>query len=165
MSLIGSPSIIFLDEPTTGLDPQSRNMMWEKIKSLANSGTTVFLTTQYLEEADQLADMIAVLNQGKIVAQGTANELKKLLPQGEIELTFQDEDQLKAAGRLFGRRVVRKDIEACILAIATDGSVAQITELLTKLQHANIEISDFSRKTPTLDEAFLKIINEHTGDK
>ena len=84
MSLIGDPSIIFFDEPTTGLDPQSRNALWQTIRSLASGGTTVFLTTQYLEEADQLADKIAILNQGKIVAEGTAAQLKKLLPGGQI---------------------------------------------------------------------------------
>lgn len=90
MSLIGNPSVIFLDEPTTGLDPQGRMAMWKIIKYLAHSGITVFLTTQYLDEADQLADQIAILNEGKIVAEGTATELKKLLPQGHIELRFRD---------------------------------------------------------------------------
>ncbi len=86
MSLLGDPSVIFLDEPTTGLDPQSRIAMWKIIKELSHSGITVFLTTQYLDEADQLADQIAILNEGKIVAEGTTSELKKLLPHGHIEL-------------------------------------------------------------------------------
>src|SRR6266851_7121406 len=97
MSLIGNPSIIFFDEPTTGLDPQSRNMMWETIKALAKGGTTVFLTTQYLEEADQLADRIAILNEGRNAAEGTPQDLKKLLPNGKIELRFHSQKQLADA--------------------------------------------------------------------
>jgi ABC-2 type transport system ATP-binding protein len=85
MSLIGKPSLIFLDEPTTGLDPEGRNEVWETIRKLAQNGTTVFLTTQYLEEAEQLADRIAILHQGKIIANGTLTELKKLFPTSEVE--------------------------------------------------------------------------------
>ena len=101
MGLIGNPSVIFLDEPTSGLDPQSRNMMWETINTLAQDGTTVFLTTQNLDEADRLADRIAILSQGRIVAEGTAGDLKKLLPHGKIELGFPDVEQMEAAARLF----------------------------------------------------------------
>ena len=102
MSLIGTPSVIFLDEPTTGFDPEGRNEMWRTIRELAEGGTTVFLTTQYLEEADELADTIAVLHQGRIVASGTASELKKLVPGGLIELTFHDEETRDAAAKVLG---------------------------------------------------------------
>ena len=146
MSLIGNPSIIFFDEPTTGLDPQGRNAMWETIKSLAANGTTVFLTTQYLEEADQLADKIAILRQGKIVAEGTASELKKLLPQGQIELQFRDLQHLDDAVKsLKNYEVVRND-EAVSLTVTTDGSVAQLTRVLNQLEVAKIEIVEFAQK-------------------
>jgi len=165
MSLIGNPSIIFLDEPTTGLDPQSRNSMWATIKSLAGSGITVFLTTQYLEEADQLADKIAVLAEGKIVAEGTANELKQLLPQGQIELRFNDQAQLNQAAKVLASYDGTKDDEALSLTISTDGSAKQLTELFHKIETARIEITEFSQKQPTLDDAFLKIINDHKEKK
>lgn len=165
MSLIGNPSIIFLDEPTTGLDPQSRNSMWATIKSLADSGITVFLTTQYLEEADQLADKIAVLAEGKIVAEGTANELKQLLPQGQIELRFNDQAQLNQAAKVLASYDGTKDDEALSLTISPDGSAKQLAELFNKIEAARIEISEFSQKQPTLDDAFLKIINDHKEKK
>jgi ABC-2 type transport system ATP-binding protein len=165
MSLIGSPSVIFFDEPTTGLDPQSRNMMWETIKSLAGSGTTVFLTTQYLEEADQLADRIAILSQGKIVAEGTAQELKKLLPHGQIELHFHTKQQLDVAGKVLAGYTLQKQDDALLLAVATDGSVAQLTRLFNQLEAAKVEIAEFAQKAPTLDDAFLKIIKENEEKK
>lgn len=159
MSLIGNPSIIFFDEPTTGLDPQSRNGMWETIKTLASSGTTVFLTTQYLEEADQLADKIAILNQGKIVAYGTARELKKLLPHGQVELRFHSQKQLDAAVALLGKYELTRTDETVSLTVATSGSVAELTHLLNQLESKNIEVAEFAQKAPTLDDVFLKIIN------
>lgn len=165
MSLIGDPSIIFFDEPTTGLDPQSRIMMWEEIKSLAKSGTTIFLTTQYLEEADQLADKIAILAGGKIVAEGTPVELKKLLPQGQIELRFSDQKQLGLAEKLLVTYEPVRDDSTLSLTLKTDGSVAGVARLFTQIQQAKIEVSEFSQKTPTLDDAFLKIINENEEKK
>jgi len=165
MGLIGEPSVIFLDEPTTGLDPQSRNMMWETIKKLSRSGTTVFLTTQYLEEADQLADRIAILGQGRILAEGTPQDLKKLLPHGQIELRFHTIKQLDAAETLLaGYRLLRQD-ETRLLIVATDGSVAQLARLFNKIQAANLEVAEFVQKSPTLDDAFLKIINENKEGK
>jgi ABC-2 type transport system ATP-binding protein len=158
MSLIGNPSVIFLDEPTTGLDPQSRNSMWETIKQLASNGTTVFLTTQYLDEADQLADKIAILHKGKIVAEGTANELKKLLPQGQIELTFQDQKHLTAANSLLQSSKPVANIEALTLTVTTDGSVSEFTRLLQQLEKANVEVTEFTKKAPSLDDVFLQIV-------
>jgi ABC-2 type transport system ATP-binding protein len=165
MSLIGKPPVLFLDEPTTGLDPQSRNMMWDTIKSLANGGTTVFLTTQYLEEADQLADTIAILSQGRIVAQGTAQELKEILPRGSIELLFHDQDQLDAAARLLEQDNAVRDDDARSLTVTTDGSVGQIARLFNQLEATGIEVAEFFQKTATLDEAFLKIIDEYSEEK
>lgn len=165
MSLIGSPSIIFFDEPTTGLDPQSRNGMWETIKSLASNGTTIFLTTQYLEEADQLADKIAILNKGKIVAEGTAIELKKLLPQGQIELKFHNAKQLDEAAKLLKNYETTRDENGLSLTVATNGSVAGLTQLLNLLEKEKIEIAEFTQKAPTLDDVFLKIVNENKEKK
>lgn len=165
MSLIGDPSIIFFDEPTTGLDPQSRNGMWETIKSLADGGTTIFLTTQYLEEADQLADKIAILHNGTIVAEGTAAELKQLLPHGQIELKLQSEEQLRKAAKLLKNYETAQDSSALSLTITTDGSVAGLTRLLTTLEQANIDIAEFAQKAPSLDDVFLKIVNENKEQK
>jgi ABC-2 type transport system ATP-binding protein len=159
MSLIGDPPVLFLDEPTTGLDPQSRNMMWALIKTLATGGTTIFLTTQYLEEADQLADTIAILSQGRIVAQGTAQDLKKTVPQGRIELVFHDREHLDAAARLLDGEDSVRDDAALSLIVTTDGSVAEVARIFNRLEAARIEVAEFFQKTTTLDEAFLKIID------
>ena len=161
MGLIGDPSVLFLDEPTTGLDPQSRNMMWRTIKSLADEGTTIFLTTQNLEEADRLADRIAILNHGEIIAAGTAGDLKKLLPYGKIMLSFPDTKQLDAAARLFQGRDTTYEEEARSLAIATDGSVQQTASIFDQIQDAGIVVSEISQTLPTLDDVFLKIVSEH----
>jgi ABC-2 type transport system ATP-binding protein len=165
MSLIGDPSVVFLDEPTTGLDPQSRNKMWETIKSLASNGTTIFLTTQYLEEADLLADKISILNQGKIVAEGTPSELKKLLPHGQVELKFQNQQQLNAATKLLVAYEAVQDDESMTLAVTTSGTVAELTRLLSKLEKAGVEVAEFAQKAPSLDDVFLKIVNENKEKK
>lgn len=161
MSLIGNPSIIFFDEPTTGLDPQSRNNMWAKIKQLSQNGTTIFLTTQYLEEADELADHIAVLVGGKIAAEGTQLQLKSLLPHGQIELSFSDTQTLAHTTTLFTDYSVATNEKNLTLTITTDGSVEQIAKVSTKIQHAGIKTTGFTQKVPTLDEAFMKIINDN----
>jgi ABC-2 type transport system ATP-binding protein len=161
MSLIGNPPIIFLDEPTTGLDPEARNGMWRTIHTLAKGGTTIFLTTQYLEEADELADTIAVLHEGKIVASGTAAELKKLVPGGRIRLTFQNEAQLKAAVA-----ALEKDYEVVVqdsltLTVSGGENATKIAELFIRLHKAKLEPADFSQQVPTLDDVFFKL----TGNK
>jgi ABC-2 type transport system ATP-binding protein len=157
MSLIGAPSVVFLDEPTTGFDPEGRNEMWRTIRSLAEGGTTVFLTTQYLEEADQLADTIAVLHQGRIVASGTARELKKLVPGGLIELTFTDKDSRDAASTLLRSSYELTEGEGPTLTITTDGSVAEVASVFVGLRDARIEPTEFSQKVATLDDVFLKM--------
>jgi ABC-2 type transport system ATP-binding protein len=157
MSLIGSPPIIFLDEPTNGLDPEARNDMWQTIRTLAKNGTTVFLTTQYLEEADELADTIAVLHQGKIIAKGTANELKQLVPSGLVKFTFHDEKRLvRAIGVLEdGFEITERD--DLTLTVATGGSTTKIAEVFIRLRDANLEPTDFSQQIPTLDDVFFKL--------
>ena len=134
MSLIGSPAVIFLDEPTTGFDPEARNEMWRTIRALAAGGTTVFLTTQYLDEADELADDIAVLHQGRIVASGTAGELKKLVPGGLIELTFHDEETRDAAAQAAWQSYAHTEGEGATLTITTDGSVAEVAGIFVGLR-------------------------------
>ena len=158
MSLIGSPAVIFLDEPTSGFDPEARNEMWRTIRKLADGGTTVFLTTQYLDEADELADHIAVLHQGRIVASGTAGELKKLAPGGRIELTFHDEETRAAAARELGKGYACVEGAGATLTITTDGTVAAVAGVFAGLRDARIEPTEFSQKVATLDDAFLKII-------
>jgi ABC-2 type transport system ATP-binding protein len=165
MSLIGDPSVIFFDEPTTGLDPQSRNAMWQTIKALASNGKTVFLTTQYLEEADQLADRIAILNKGKIVAEGTADELKGLLPLGQIQLMFHTKASFDQAEKLLSDYETVSQPEDLVLAVTTDGSVKQLTRLFNHIEAAKIEIAEFAQKAPTLDDVFLKVIKENEEEK
>jgi len=155
MTLIGSPQIIFLDEPTTGLDPRSRRTMWDIVRGLAGDGATVFLTTQYLEEADQLADQVAILDRGRVVAKGTAQELKGQVPGGRIDLTFADAaDQLAAAGAL---DLPACDGDALTLQIPTDGNVATLRRVLRDLDEATVDVLDLSIHTPDLDDVFLAL--------
>ncbi|HZD59902.1 MAG TPA: ATP-binding cassette domain-containing protein [Anaerolineae bacterium] len=163
MSLLGNPPIIFLDEPTTGLDPQGRLAMWRIIKDLAHSGITVFLTTQYLEEAEQLADHIAILNEGKIVAEGTPAELKRLLPHGHIELRFLDEEQMQLARDLLDGYNASLNEEDQTLVIPTDGTVKHMTDILNRLENASVPVAEFAQKLPTLEDVFLAIIGENHG--
>lgn len=158
MTLVGSPRIIFLDEPTTGLDPRSRHNMWQIIRELVTDGVTVFLTTQYLEEADQLADRIAVLNDGKIVAEGSAEELKRLVPGGHIRLRFTDPDAYQRAADAL--REVTRDDEALALQIPSDGSQRELRSLLDWLDAAGVEADELTVHTPDLDDVFFAL----TGD-
>ncbi|EUJ43625.1 daunorubicin resistance protein DrrA family ABC transporter ATP-binding protein [Paenilisteria rocourtiae] len=159
MSLIGNPAVIFLDEPTTGLDPQSRMAMWKIIRELAGGGTTVFLTTQYLEEAEQLADQIAILNEGKIVADGTVEELKKMLPSGHLELRFADVADIERASEVLKTYEPSVEIEIQAVLVKIDGTVKQMVAILSELESANIPVLEFSQKSPTLEDVFLTIIN------
>jgi ABC-2 type transport system ATP-binding protein len=165
MSLIGNPPIIFLDEPSTGLDPEARNDMWQTIQALAKSGTTVFLTTQYLEEADELADIIALLHNGTIVAKGTATELKKLVPGGRVKFTFHDEKQLKAAVDILEKDYEISRGDNLTLSVATGGSATQLAELFIRLSDAKVEPADFSQQMPTLDDVFFKLTSSKKWGK
>ncbi|MFF4272516.1 ATP-binding cassette domain-containing protein [Streptomyces sp. NPDC001536] len=158
MTLVGSPRIIFLDEPTTGLDPRSRHNMWQIIRELVTDGVTVFLTTQYLEEADELADRIAVLNDGKIAAEGSAEELKRLIPGGHIRLRFTDPDAYQSAADAL--REVTRDDESLALQIPSDGSQRELRSLLDWLDAAGIEADELTVHTPDLDDVFFAL----TGD-
>jgi ABC-2 type transport system ATP-binding protein len=162
MGLIGDPRILFLDEPTTGLDPRSRRTMWQIIRDQAARGVTVFLTTQYLEEADELADRIALLDRGRVVAEGTAEELKRRIPGGHIRLRLADPGELEAAARLLSEAV--RDDEALTLRVPSDGSVTALRAVLERLDRAAVEVSELSIHTPDLDDVFLTLTGQPAGD-
>ncbi|MFC9700124.1 ATP-binding cassette domain-containing protein [Streptomyces sp. NPDC056943] len=159
MTLVGDPRIIFLDEPTTGLDPRSRHNMWQIIRELVSDGVTVFLTTQYLEEADELADRIAVLNDGKIAAEGTAEELKRLVPGGHVRLRFTDPTAYQRAAAALGSAA--GDDESLTLQVPSDGSQSALRSLLDRLDSAGVEADELTVHTPDLDDVFFAL----TGSK
>jgi ABC-2 type transport system ATP-binding protein len=160
MGLIGDPRLVFLDEPTTGLDPRSRRTMWQIIRDLVAGGVTVFLTTQYLEEADELADRIAVLDRGRLVAEGTADELKRRVPGGHIRLQFTDARELDAAARAFGE--VTRDDDELTLQLPSDGGVRSLRSVLDRLDAEAIEVGELSVHTPDLDDVFLALTGRET---
>jgi ABC-2 type transport system ATP-binding protein len=155
MTLVGKPQIIFLDEPTTGLDPRSRRTMWGIIRELVADGVTIFLTTQYLEEADQLADRIAVLDQGRLVAQGTPDELKRQVPGSHVRLRFTDLAELDEAARVLTGST--RDDEDLTLRIPSDGRAKSLRDLLNRLDEHSIDVEEFSVHTPDLDDVFLAL--------
>ncbi|MFF5717288.1 ATP-binding cassette domain-containing protein [Streptomyces buecherae] len=155
MTLVGSPRIIFLDEPTTGLDPRSRRTMWGIVRELVAEGTTVFLTTQYLEEADHLADRIAVLDQGRLVAQGTADELKRQIPGTHVRLRFATLHELDAAARALPEAT--RDARELLLRVPSDGESKSLRALLERLDAHALSAQDFSVHTPDLDDVFLAL--------
>ncbi|MGW1751707.1 ATP-binding cassette domain-containing protein [Streptomyces sp. NPDC002092] len=162
MTLVGNPQVIFLDEPTTGLDPRSRRTMWEIVRELVAEGTTIFLTTQYLEEADQLADRIAVLNQGRLVAQGTPEELKRQIPGTHARFRFADIHELDAAARVLPGST--RDDEELTLRVPNDGESRSLLALLSRLDENAINAREFSVHTPDLDDVFLALTdNTVTG--
>jgi ABC-2 type transport system ATP-binding protein len=155
MTLVGNPQIIFLDEPTTGLDPRSRRTMWGIIRELVADGVTVFLTTQYLEEADQLADRIAVLDQGHLVAQGTSADLKRQVPGSHLRLRLTDVRELDAAARVLTGST--RDDEGLTLRVPSDGGTRSLRALLNQLDEHSIHAEEFSVHTPDLDDVFLAL--------
>lgn len=155
MTLVATPSVIFLDEPTTGLDPRSRRTMWDIVRALVSEGTTVLLTTQYLEEADVLADRIAVLHDGRIVADGTPEELKRLVSGGRIRLRFADAAALDSASRLLEN--TSRDDAGLALTVPSDGGIGALRTVLDRLDAAGTEVEDLSIHTPDLDDVFLSL--------
>jgi ABC-2 type transport system ATP-binding protein len=155
MTLVTRPQIIFLDEPTTGLDPRSRRTMWDIVRELVADGVTVFLTTQYLEEADQLAGRIAVLDQGRLVAEGTPGELKRQVPGCHVGLRFSDVVALDAAAGVLNGSTV--DDAALTLRVPGDGGVKSLRAVLDRLDEHSIDVEEFSVHTPDLDDVFLSL--------
>jgi ABC-2 type transport system ATP-binding protein len=163
MGLVGEPRIVFLDEPTAGLDPRSRRTMWQIIRDLVAGGVTILLTTQYLEEADELAHRIALLDNGRLIAEGTADELKRLIPGGHVRLRFAYADALESAARVLGE--ASRDDEALALQVPSDGGVKSIRALLDRLDSEAIEVSELSIHTPDLDDVFLTLTGQPHAEK
>ncbi|RMI29630.1 ATP-binding cassette domain-containing protein [Nocardia stercoris] len=159
MGLVARPEVLFLDEPTTGLDPRSRRTVWQLVRELVAGGTTVFLTTQYLEEADQLADRIALLDHGTVVAEGSPEELKRLIPGGSVDLRFREPRELDAAARILG--ATTRDDDELTLRVPSDGTVESVHTLLDRLAAASLRSAELSIRTPDLDDVFLTL----TGTK
>ncbi|XVV14576.1 ATP-binding cassette domain-containing protein [Actinoplanes sp. CA-131856] len=155
MTLVGRPRIIFLDEPTTGLDPRSRHTMWQIIRELVTDGVTVFLTTQYLEEADQLADRIAVLNNGVIAAEGSAAELKRLIPGGHVLLRFTNPNTYQNAAAVLPD--AGRDDEAQSLQISSGGTQRELRAVLDRLDAAGVDADELTVHTPDLDDVFFAL--------
>jgi ABC-2 type transport system ATP-binding protein len=156
-SLVGQPAVIFLDEPTTGLDLRSRQAMWQVIKDLAGSGVTVFLTTQYLEEADHLADRIAVLDTGRIVAEGSPEQLKRQFGDQRLELTLAEHDTYDRVARQLADQVTQRDPDRLSVSVATDGSSAHVRALLDEVDPDRRSVQRFDLHSATLDDVFLAL--------
>jgi ABC-2 type transport system ATP-binding protein len=157
---IQTPSVLFLDEPTTGLDPRNRNEVWAAIRKLSAEGTTVLLCTQYLDEADQLASQIAVLDHGKLVAQGTPEQLKRLVPGGHIRLRFTAPEEFALAGQVLPSAA--RDEEALVLQVPSDGSVHTLRSLLARIDDASLEVDELTVHTPDLDDVFFAVTGQPT---
>jgi ABC-2 type transport system ATP-binding protein len=159
ISLIGSPPVIVLDEPTTGLDPRSRRTLWAVIDDLVAAGTTILLTTQYLDEAERLADQIVLIDHGRVVARGTADELKGQLSGGLVELGFADAFHHARAAEALGERAVRPVPEQLVLTVPTDGSAADVRDLLNDMDRRGISVASIELTRPSLDDVFLELTN------
>ncbi len=163
-SLIASPPIVFLDEPTTGLDPRSRLAMWDIIKKLVAQGSTILLTTQYLEEADQLADKIIVIDGGKVIAKGTADELKEKVGKEQLELTFATAKDYEKARTTILKDPLKADVKRRTISVANDGGVGKLKTILQEMEDAKITVEGLSLHKPTLDDVFLKLTG-HAAEK
>jgi ABC-2 type transport system ATP-binding protein len=163
MTLVASPRVIFLDEPTTGLDPRSRRTMWQVVRELVAGGITVVLTTQHLDEADELADRVAVLDAGRIVAAGTPEELKRRVPGGHVRLWFADLPALEAASAAV--RGGDRDDQSLSLTVPGNGSVSSLRALLDRLDRAEVEVDDLAIHTPDLDDVFFAVTGTRKGGR
>ena len=156
-SLVGRPQVLFLDEPTTGLDPRSRFGLWDVIRELVNDGTTLLLTTQYLEEADRLADHIAVIDGGRVVADGTSEALKRQVAGQRLDLVLADPPAFEDAAHLLGGRAVQRDPKRLTIGVATDGSAAHVRALLDEVDPTRGAVERFAVHSATLDDVFLAL--------
>lgn len=167
-SLITAPSVLFVDEPTTGLDPVARRDVWDAIEKLAAGGTTILLTTQYLEEADQLADRIAVLKSGKVIAEGTPKELKQQLGDSRIEISFHETSELQKAKQvvtaLFKDHSITTDETRRMIHVPAPDAVKTLALVTNHLASNNITVSDIEFRQPTLDEVFIHLTGDHEGE-
>lgn len=157
MSLIASPPIIFLDEPTTGLDPRSRLAMWAMIKQLVEKGTTILLTTQYMDEADRLADEIVVIDNGKVIAEGNADQLKAKVGSDRLELIISETSDFETAKKVVDGKKLQADPERRVLSIATKGGVGELKQVLQRLEAAKVDVESVELRRPTLDDVFLSL--------
>jgi ABC-2 type transport system ATP-binding protein len=169
-SLVATPPVIFLDEPTTGLDPRSRLAVWDIIKKLMEKGATILLTTQQLEEADKLADRIAVIDRGKVIAQGTAEELKSRVGRERLELAISEKSDFRDAVAAVKGDDVQIKPEERTISLATDGSVKEVKRTLNQMEDSGIEIDSLYLHQPTLDDVFLKLtgheaVAEEAGER
>lgn len=162
MSLIASPPIIVLDEPTTGLDPRSRMAMWDMIEALVKDGTTVLLTTQYMDEADRLADEIIVIDNGKVIAEGTADQLKSKIGSDRLEITIAEKADFTAAAKTLKSRSLRADEERRVLSITAKSGVGELKKALDQLEKAKVEVESVELRRPTLDDVFLTLTGHST---
>jgi ABC-2 type transport system ATP-binding protein len=162
-SLVGQPSVIFLDEPTTGLDPRSRQAVWQVVGGLARSGVTIFLTTQYLEEADRLADRIAVLDGSRVVADGTSARLKDRVAGHRLDLVLADTAAFEDVARFLDGRAVQRDPGRLTLGVATDGSAARVRALLDEVDPTRRAVQRFALHSATLDDVFLALTGRSAG--
>ncbi len=160
VSLITEPAVLFLDEPTTGLDPRSRHGLWQVVGELAQRGVSVFLTTQYLEEADRLADQIVVIDRGRVVAQGTPEELKGRVAEQRLMVTFADHDRLVRTAATLGDRALAVEPDTRTIAVGTDGTAAHVRALLDELDPEHSLITEFAVRNATLDDVFLELTND-----
>jgi ABC-2 type transport system ATP-binding protein len=159
MSLVTEPDVLFLDEPTTGLDPRSRQAMWQVVNELAQREVSVFLTTQYLEEADRLADHIVMLDRGRIVAQGTAAELKRRVAEQRLVLTLAGPDALAEVAWALGERAIEVDQNELTIVARCEGNARQVRALLDEIDRDRSAIDDFAIRDATLDDVFLELTN------
>jgi ABC-2 type transport system ATP-binding protein len=162
MSIIASPPVIILDEPTTGLDPRSRQTMWETIKRLVKGGTTILLTTQYMEEADYLADYVVVIDEGKVIAEGTTDQLKAKIGSERIEFTFSNSNGMEKARKVLGNVIELSDDQRNTISISNDGGVKKLKYLLEKLESNKIKVEGINLHKPTLDDVFLTLTGRST---